>query len=165
MILPYLFNILCYYFQKERAYMLTLVYGLLTYSLFYSAVLLRDVPIGFFFIILIYLFYTRQNLNKIPLFILLSLIISLFRPEHGMFSLIFLFAYLYIYLTEKKSKYKFLFAFPIILLGGIAIGSEMNFFLNALSSKTSHYLEHSVDLADSNSLGLVLLKLPWGLDK
>jgi len=163
MILPFLFNIMCNYFERKKAYLFTLIYGLFSYSLFYSAVLIRDTPIGFFFILLIYLFYLKRSLNKIPLFIILSIIIFLFRPEHGIFSLIFLFAYLYIYLRENNSKYKFLFIIPIIILGGIAIGNEMDFFFNTINSTTNRYLEHSVDLANSNSLGLVLLKLPWGL--
>ncbi|WP_172954194.1 hypothetical protein [Pedobacter ginsengisoli] len=163
MILPYVFIIATHYFDKRKALFVTLLYGFLSYSLFYSAVLVRDVPIGFCFILLIYLFYTKQSLSKVPLFLALSVIVFLFRPEHGIFSLIFLFAYLYLYLEENDSKYKFVLVLPIFLLAILAISNQIGNFFNMLNTTSDVYLGYSKDVASGDSLGASLLKLPWGI--
>lgn len=163
MIIPFLYAIANNYFSKKQSIGLCVIYGLLSYSLFYSAVFIRDTPIGLFFVIFAYLFYTPLSINKVPVFIFLSFITYLFRPEHGMFSVIFLLAYLFFYLKEKKSKYKYLLLVPILTFTFLFISDKVNVILDTIGSTTDSYLTHSLEEANSSSFGAALLQLPWGI--
>lgn len=163
MIPPILFNIFLNYFDSAKAFKFTLLYGCLSYAFFYSAVFIRDVPIGFFFLFIIYLFHLRFNLRRVTLFLVFSLLIFFFRAEHGVFSLLFLLAYLYTYLRESSSKFKYVTIFAVSLLCVLLLADQVASFYNLIDSTTSRYFLHSVNDADSQSLGLALLKLPWGV--
>lgn len=162
-LIPFLYNLAVAKFPERTALVMTFVYGIFSYSLFYSAVLIRDQPINFLFIILIYLVAGNSSLKKIPLFLVLIFLIYLFRPEHGIFSVVFLIAFLFLYLIKEKSQHRFIPFFIFVAVGIAILSVQFEQYITILTDTSASYLEHSLSESASSSLGLALLKLPWGI--
>lgn len=161
LIVPFLFSILSLF--SKHAFKYALIYGLFSYSLFYSAVLLRDVIVGFLYVAIFLAFFKQKSLRVFFVLLFLSLICFLFRPEHGYFSLVFVCVYAFLLMTDSNKKG---IALPILAVTMILLfisGGVIFSAVEKLRSTATVTEEYSLEGASSSSLGVALLGLPWGV--
>ncbi|MEV4886826.1 hypothetical protein MRBLMN1_005403 [Chitinophaga ginsengisegetis] len=161
-----LFSILSTYINRELSIKFTVVYAFLSYNFFFSAVYLRDVHIGLLFGLYFLLIINRQGLTGIFYGILLTVLIYLFRPEHGFFSASFLMAYIYLLVTDKNNKTLNKFKIPILILLALPALTQVVYLqqgFNTIQSTSENYLDSSMSNAGLGSFGSLLLKLPFGV--
>ncbi len=162
--LPYLYSIVKLYFTERMASNLVYLYGIFSYSFFYSAVFVRDSVINLLFIVLIYFFLKNNNIKNVIVFSIISILIFSIRPEHGIFSLIFLIAYFGFYLKTTTNDFKIYLALIIITTFIFIIKDNITNYYSIIETTTNTYLAHSLAESDGGeSLGVLLLKLPWGI--
>lgn len=163
LILVFLLTILRQYTENNSALYATILYGLFSYSLFYSAILLRDVYIGLFMIFMFWLFYQNMNFYTVIFLLAVSIAVTfLFRTEHGVFTLIVPATYVFYYSRKSNNRYRFLIALPIIAVGIWAFAGRIAAIQDQLLDTSDRYLSHSIEQADESSIGAKLLKLPYG---
>lgn len=165
-ILVILFSMLSTYINKDTSLHFTIVYALLSYNFFFSAVYLRDVHIGLLFGLYFLLLINRQGIAGIFYCIVLTVLIFLFRPEHGYFSASLLMAYIYLLVTDKNNKTLNKFKIPILILLAVPALTQIVLLkegLNTIQSTSENYLDSSMSGAGMGSFGSMLLKLPFGV--
>ncbi|MCW3464665.1 hypothetical protein [Chitinophaga nivalis] len=165
-ILVILFKILSHYIVNEISVQLTVIYALLSYNFFFSAVYLRDVHIGLLFGLYALLLIFRKGFWGILYGILLTVLIYLFRPEHGYFSVTFLLAYVYLFVTDKNNVTANKFKIPILVLLTLPALTQIVVLqqgFNTIQSTSENYYDSSMSNAGLGSFGSMLLKLPFGV--
>jgi hypothetical protein len=148
--------------NKKRAFVSALTFGLCSPIFIQSSVILRDINIALFFTVMFYILIEhRRNVFGTILTALLVYIAYLFRPEHGLFSLIFLFFNLYYY-SNDKSFTKYIYGtLSLILLIFLMSQFEAE---EQFDETTGDYTEWNEERASSkgqeSSLGLAIYRLP-----
>ncbi|MFY0255858.1 hypothetical protein ACDQ55_18095 [Chitinophaga sp. 30R24] len=161
-----LFSILSTYINTVISVQLTMVYAFLSYNFFFSAIYLRDVHIGLLFGLYFLLIIHRKGMGGIVYALTLTVLIYLFRPEHGYFSASYLMAYIYLLVTDKNNKTLNKFKIPILVLLALPALTQLVYLqqgFNTIQSTSENYLDSSMSNAGLGSLGSMLLKLPFGI--
>ena len=100
----------------KNAYRWTLLYSFLSIHFYLSTFIVRDMPIAFFLILIIYLSFKKNSTNKIVLMLLCALLIGSIRVASGIFALSFIFITL-IFKNERNNSITTFIMFIIFLLG------------------------------------------------
>jgi hypothetical protein len=149
-----------YYIKNVVGYIL--VYSLLGYNLFYSSLLLRDIPIAFFFSLAFLIVLRGEKLRDLIYLLVLNGIVWTFRIENGIFFVSFIFVYLYKikgHGLNLKSMFMIYFL-PLLIMVNIQWISEN---INFLNINYIEYIDYSKIKASSSSLGDQLNNLPIGI--
>ncbi len=147
---------------KKGAFASALTFGLCSPIFIQSSVILRDINIALIFTVMFYILVEhRRNVFGTILTTLLVYIAYLFRPEHGLFSLIFLFFNLYYYSSEKSFTKYIYGTFSLVLLIFLISQFEAE---EQFDETTGYYNEWNQERAFSKgqeeSLGLAIYRLP-----
>lgn len=164
MIVTFLYNISCLYFDKIKARNIALSFGLFTHLFTFSAVFSRDIHVGLLFICGFYILLSRKRFRNLAILMLLCLITSIFRTVNGIFYLSFIGFYLLLYFQRGRLVRNSLISW---LSGLVILASFVAFSLTdaygILTDEVSHYNEyHTEKLMEAQGLGAYLTKLPQG---
>lgn len=162
MVVVLLFLMLLKILDPEKSFISALIFGFFSPVFFQSALILRDIHIMMFFSIMFYILISHQrSISGTFLTVILIYITYLFRPEHGLFSTIFLFFNLSYYSREKSlTKYIYVLTALIVLTISINKFEAVKQFENT----TAEYTDFSERKGDfkpkGSSLGASLYNLP-----
>lgn len=162
MIAVFLFFILLKLVDERKSFRASLAFVLCSPVFFQSSLILRDIHIMLFFTIMFYIVVEhRRKLFATSIIILLIYLTYLFRPEHGLFSLIFLFFNLFFY-AKKRSIMIYVYLFLAMIM--LVIGVYKFQIIKHLDYTTETYLDlaksRNIKKSSGDSFGLALYKLP-----
>lgn len=120
----FLYNTSRYFFDKNKSKIISLTYGLFSYSLLFSALLLRDLHVALLIAIGFYIALGSFKLKKLIVLGLLAVITFIFRPTHGVYYLFIILLYVYTPLIKYKGLVVMFSIIVLILFIGFTIGSE-----------------------------------------
>ncbi|MDB4770102.1 hypothetical protein OAF97_01395 [Akkermansiaceae bacterium] len=157
----YLHKTLRLYYNRKKSTMYTIIFGLLSYSFYYSGFMLRDVYIALLFMIAVWIYHEKElKSGTILKLVILSALTYTLRDENGLFMLTIVFAY--IYKTRASAKKSFLIASA--LLGGLLLsGFFVSVYYNTLEVLAVRNEVHVDRINDESGLVTTLYKLPRGL--
>tara|TARA_R110001606_G_scaffold384411_1_gene547276 strand:+ start:8502 stop:9866 length:1365 start_codon:yes stop_codon:yes gene_type:complete len=124
MINVFLYNISRYFLDKQKSEVIAIAYGIFSYSLIFSSVLLRDQHVAFLIAIGFYIILGSFSVKKIILLLALAVITFIFRPTHGVYYLLLIVFYLYIPLKKYKALIVLFSVIVLFLFIRFAKGSE-----------------------------------------
>ncbi|HTN36152.1 MAG TPA: hypothetical protein VL053_03705 [Arachidicoccus sp.] len=149
--------------DRRTAFKASIGYALLSFVFFYSLGMMRDIHIALIYAIGLYIItgnnYSFKNYLAL---ILLGAAAYFIRIENGLFFVVFLGAWI----LQSESRYKpfaYLFSALILLLFFFVIGG-VGTLLGTASETVDVYSTRGIAIADKNSLGVMLDKLPIPLN-
>lgn len=146
MINVFMYNTSRYFFDETKSKIIALSYGLFSYSLIYSSVLLRDQHVALLLVIGFYIILGTFSLKKLILLLILATITFTFRPTHGVFYILLIIFYLYVPLK----KFRFLMITFSILVFFIFINFGLKSeYKNSLIDRSQTYSEFHDQRASS----------------
>ena len=142
MINVFLYNTSRYFLDKQKSKDIALTYGIFSYSLIFSSVLLRDQHVALLIAIGFYIILGNFSIKKLIVLIALAVITFTFRPTHGIYYLLLLLYYLYVPL--KRYKYSIIPFSVIVFILFITYGIRTEFSENLIdrSQTYSEFHEH-----------------------
>jgi len=165
-IICFIYNIGVRLWDKKDAKKAAILYGLFSWIFFYSAVLLRDLDVAFVYAFAVYIFFRKISIKNFLLLCILSLIAGKFRPENGLFFLAFIGMYLFLYYLQSKKSLEqsiaIIFSVVALLAALFALGI-IGSAIETLTRTTSNYQDLSLSDANKDGIGILLLKLPFGV--
>lgn len=156
-----LYRILLMYFTSEKAYKYALLFALISLFHFYSAVIIRDIIIAFFYLLVIEIVLQKFSFkNLIKLFLLLIIVWGI-RLYSGLF--VFIFISYYIYVQLHNSRYK-LIILPFFIVSVIVIFFSSAVLIQQSLEEIMLYQEFSIERGEEvGGLSNYLLHLPTGI--
>ncbi|WP_422479295.1 hypothetical protein [Pleomorphochaeta sp. DL1XJH-081] len=153
MINAIIYQTLLLYFKKTIALSSTLFYAIFSYSLIFSATLLRDMHVAFFLALGCYVLHKQLSRRTVFQMIIIIIFIFLFRPSHALF---FLSLIIYRILNNYKVNkviYLLFFIFVGILFFGLTIVGNHFGYLNQFLDWSESYQEFHVATAQQSDGG------------
>lgn len=135
-----------------------IIFSLFSYILIQSVVFTRDLPVAFFYTLLTYLILVPRTKIRIIKMLIVIIIITGLRIEHGLFSIFFLL--IYFISQHHANKYFRYFMILITMLAAIYIRAY-DFVIDIFFEASDvFYNQTSTNATNSNSLYLKLAALP-----
>ncbi|GEM_PF-4860966 len=166
----FLYKICLFYFKRETAYKVTMFYAIFSFTLFFSARLLRDEHIAFIYIWAMYLICnSKKDVLKLVQLGGLAVICYYFRVEHGYFMLVFIGIFLQLWLRQffRNSR-------VVVIVLSIVTCLLFTFYqprqlgvdrvINTGVKSYTNYESKSLDYASVDSFGKELMRLPKPLN-
>lgn len=150
------FKILLLYFAPRKALSYSLIFFCLSPLLQYSVYLLRDIHITLIYATVTYIVVTKYKPSNYPWLFILAVTAWLVRPQHGMFTMVFI--ALYYYKGSKKNA-GVLIVGMVSLVAVVSIGL-MNQVYDELSDTLTFYEARTGDIAKNNISFAFISKLP-----
>lgn len=138
MIVVFLYNMAVIYFDKSKAWMIALTFGLFSHLFLFSAIFLRDIHIAFLFTIGFYVLLGKKNMRGLIILSILCFIVWNFRIQHGIFFLSFIGVYLYLFLKKRKKSLAVLAAGLVLVVVAVSI---LAFYVGSLYQNISTELQ------------------------
>ncbi len=160
-----IYNIFVIFMKDKTALKASFYYGLLSFILFFSFRLLRDIPVAELFILVIYLALQKISLKNIFLLVFFIFLSIMMRYETGLYVIGYLFVMLLIYLYAKKlsmTSKLVIASVPIVFI--IFMASSYLDIFNYITEFSQYNLERISGTASSGSIGIKLRTLPYGLN-
>jgi len=92
--------------SNKQALIYTLLYSIFSIHFYMSTYIVRDMPISFFFTLLIYFSFKSFTLKRLGIMILFVVLIASIRLSSGLFSLLYIFLVLFLSLKEGNGLKK-----------------------------------------------------------
>jgi len=152
------------HFSEKISITVAIVYGLFSFIPYHAGILLRDVHIALMFILTIYIILQKSSFSNV--FILFCVVIASYflRPQTGIFMMGFLSIYIFIFIKKvvlnKYIEFSIYFLFIAIMLIVIFNSPIIDMFTKIEGSSSQRVVAH----ASSGSLGVMISKLPFGLN-
>jgi hypothetical protein len=152
------------YLSEYRSMHVALIFGFLSFTLFLSSIILRDIHIALMFIIAIYIILQKISILNMFTLVIVSVISYTFREQTGIFMIgltaIYFFSFINIHV---KNKFFIFFIYTILVLGivGVIFNSGLMDMFHQITNSSA---ERSASAVSSGSLGAKIAKLPFGLN-
>ena len=147
----------------KKAIKWSVIYGLMSFNLYYSVILLRDIHLVFLYTLAFYIIINEKfSIKDYILLIIIGICSYFIRVENGLFFL----GFYAIWIMHSKVRNKwvlFLLSIPVIAGIIIYVGGFETIF-NRVFGTISFYSEDAVKKASEDSLGAALNKLPIPLN-
>ena len=152
------------YLSEKIAIYTAVIYGLFSFVPYLSSILLRDIHIALMFIITIYIILQKISILNLLILFFVTIFSYYLREETGIFMMAFIsiyfFTFIHVVVQNKYIKY-----IIYILLAYISIYIIMESFLIEMFDKVfSSSNERSTEAASMGSMGVLIAKLPFGLN-
>lgn len=158
----FLYNTARIFFTQEKAFKISVLFGLLSHILVFSAAYSRDTPILMLYSIGFYIIMGSWSFRNLFLLVLLGLLTMQFRFQHGI-SFILLIA-VYVFLRTKKIKNKllyFILIFFLLVSGGLFVTLTISSYQKETIEKIENYQDyHGERFEDAGGITSVMSKLP-----
>jgi hypothetical protein len=152
------------YLSQRISIYVGIIYGLFSFVMFLSSLLLRDLHIALMFIITIYIILQKISLSNIIILLFVIIFSYHLREETGIFMLgflsIYFFVFIHITIKDKYIKYMlYLFLASVTLL--VVLNTSLVEMFDKMFENSS---QRSTELATTSSMGAMIAKLPFGLN-
>jgi hypothetical protein len=143
----FLYNASRYYLDNYKSKVLALAYGLFSFNLIYSSILLRDLQVALLLTIGFYIILGNFKIKNLFILISLAVVTFIFRPTHGVYYLLIIIYYLYIPLSKYKLLVPFFFLLVLFLFFTTLVQTDYN---ENLVDRSQIYTEyHSEKIEDA----------------
>jgi hypothetical protein len=159
----FLYLILSKRLHERTAKRAALLFASLSFLLFYSSLLLRDVHIMLFYTIGIYLISKKFSSKRLLFLYILFFVTLSFRKFSGMFFLSFPALYMYLNYSEKNMKYYIGFL-VIIFVSLIITYYNPSEIWSEWASLSANMKNYTMGRTSSDALRLSFERLPFGLN-
>jgi hypothetical protein len=153
------------YFSEKISIKVAIIYGLLSFILFFSSTLLRDTHIALMFILTMYIILQRLSFINFLILLFVSFYSYYLREQTGIFMIGFTLIYLFVFIHNSIQNiyieafiYLSILSIVIIL---ILYSDKLIYMFEQISSASS---QRSLAQASSSSIGAKIAKLPFGLN-
>lgn len=134
--------------EKDKLVFYTLIYSLLSIHFYNSTYIVRDMPITFLFLIIIYLSFKKFSIKSLLIMILMISLICTIRISSGIFASSYIFLFLLLS-NKNKNTLKKLFVFIFFVSSLIIFILYFNTIQYHLTLKQSQYQEIEANAGDS----------------
>ncbi len=140
-----------------------IVYGLFSFTLIYSVVLLRDVQIALIYAIGFYIIFSRTySLKNYVIMAVLAVVAYFIRMENGLFFAALIVAWMLS--ARSRNKHLMLLGAVVICAGGIFYVGGFQFVFNSLTETLQFYTARTLSYSPGSSLRTQLYALPVPLN-
>lgn len=148
-----LYNSSRYFFNNKESLAIAITYGVFSYNLVYSPILLRDLHIALLLGVGFYFILGKFSYARVFTMLLLALITWMFRPAHGYFYIMLIFIYFYHANINMSSSSKIIYRFIGVVFLIIVAFSQVNQLSSEdyIIDRATGYSERSDERAGSSS--------------
>ena len=162
----FLFKVLSLRLRFEDALKYTLIYAAFSHLLYFSALIIRDVPVLFTYAVGFWFFFREFSIARLVAMCVLALCTFSLRPESG----VLFFPFLLLYVWEKTKCYGG-FRFPILLLWGCISVFLLLLSWRSIFASLSGYSQIAIDYAEyteisnleADGMSAYIARLPVGI--